>query len=59
MDEQTSTMPPVTPPVEPPSKTMTKQDHWSVQIAGGVTLASTIVSGLSMWYLILTTRILA
>lgn len=46
-----------TPMPTPPA--MPKKDHWMVEVAGGVTLAMTIVGGLSTWYALLSTRILA
>lgn len=33
--------------------TARKQEHWVVQVVGGVTVATTIVSALSLWYVFL------
>ena len=30
------------------------KDHWSVEVTGGMTLVTTMVSALSVWYLFLT-----
>lgn len=43
----------------PTPPAMPKKDHWMVEVAGGVTLAMTIVGGLSTWYALLSTRLLA
>lgn len=58
--ENTATMPMAQPlaqetPVEKPA--MSKKDHWMVEVAGGVTLAITIVSATSLWYVMLVSRI--
>ena len=42
-------------PAQTPAKS--KKDHWMVEIAGGVTLAATIVSGVSLWYVMLIMRV--
>lgn len=46
--ENTATMPdPQTPPQTP-----AKKEHWLVEVVGGFTLASTMISALAMWYLV-------
>ena len=53
--ENTATLPSVQPmaqelPVEKSVKA--KKDHWMVEVAGGITLASTMVSALAIWFLV-------
>lgn len=44
---------PTTPMPSDPTPTATKKDHWLVEVAGGVTIAGTMVSALSLWFLML------
>lgn len=46
---QSAAMPmdPPMPPSNPPAK---KKDHWLVEVVGGFTVASTMVSALALWY---------
>lgn len=57
--EQTMTMnPPLTADKTAEQKAAVKKDHWLVEVVGGVTLASTIVSAGAMFYLLLVYSIL-
>lgn len=58
--ENTAVMPSVTKMDEPtttpaPSEPTpaAKKEHWLVEVVGGVTVAGTMLSALSMWYLML------
>lgn len=44
-------MPATSMPVEAQAKAKGKE-HWLVEICGGFTLASTMVSALALWYLV-------
>jgi len=45
---------PTTPPVPAdPTPAVKKKDHWLVEVAGGVTVAGTMISALSLWFLML------
>lgn len=48
--ENQATMP---EPQTPPQMPAKKAEHWLVQVVGGFTLASTMVSGLAMFYIAL------
>lgn len=41
-----------------PTPAAKKKEHWLVEVAGGFTVAGTMLSALSMWYLMLTYVIL-
>lgn len=46
-----STAMPLDPPMPAPPQPQAKQkEHWLVELVGGLTVASTIVSALSLWY---------
>ncbi|MBI3573189.1 MAG: hypothetical protein HY092_03245 [Candidatus Kerfeldbacteria bacterium] len=49
--ENTATMPSASLPM-PQGKPVAKKDHWLVEVVGGITLASTIVSALAMWTMV-------
>lgn len=56
--ENTAVMPTVNKTDEPttppdPTPAANRKDHWLVEVAGGVTLAGTMVSALSLWFLML------
>lgn len=53
MDEPTTT-----PAPSEPTPAAKKKEHWLVEVVGGVTVAGTLLSALSMWYLMLTYVIL-
>lgn len=40
---------------EPVVKPVKAKEHFAVELAGGIALASAIVSGLAMWYVMLIT----
>ena len=41
------------PPMPSDPTPTAKKDHWLVEVAGGVTVAGTMVSALSLWFLML------
>jgi hypothetical protein len=53
--EQTNVAAPATSmaPAEMPASTMRKQDHWLIQVVGGLTLANTMVSSLAVFWIFL------
>ncbi len=40
---------PLDPPLPTPPQPTSKKEHWLVEVVGGLTVASTIVSALSLW----------
>lgn len=52
--ENTKTMPSATMPLDPPmppgNPPAKKKEHWLVEFVGGMTVASTMVSALALWY---------
>ncbi len=50
----TKTMPsgamPMDPPMPPTTPPVQKKEHWLVELVGGFTVASTMVSALALWY---------
>lgn len=58
MPSVTKTDEPTTIPAPSEPMPTVKKEHWLVEVVGGVTVAGTMVSALSMWYLMLTYVIL-
>jgi hypothetical protein len=58
MDKKQTPLPP-SEPVPPIGTPAPVKDHWSVEVVGGFTLASTIVSAMSLFYVFMTFAIFA
>ncbi len=50
--DNTATMPSDSLPMPQVNPVAKKKDHWLVEVVGGITLASTIVSALAMWAIV-------
>jgi hypothetical protein len=50
--ENTATMPATSVPLDKTKSAAKSKEHWAVEIVNGLTVATTMVSVLSLWYVL-------